>query len=261
MDNKEWIARCLNNIGSALFESGEYLKCIDYYLASLKLNEEMKNKKEKTLNLANISEVYRKIGDYPGALEYGQKGLQLGLEIDLTERVGHILKDLGVTHFELGEYQKAYGYYQRTKEIAEKIGDKELQVLVLIALSKFFIALNDERSSTQFLDELMRITNTIKDERSLISVFQIKSWLARKHKQLEEALKFLDDATVLAKKLNIGEDIFSLNLGYAEFYLDRGEIEKSKEFQEQARISGPELYVLYQPAFYLISRKDRMDER
>jgi serine/threonine protein kinase/tetratricopeptide (TPR) repeat protein len=255
LDNKEWIARCLNNIGSTFFESGEYLKCVDYYLESLKLNDQIKNKKEKTFNLENLSEVYRKIGDYPGALEYGEKGLQLASEIDFTERVGRILKDIGVTYFELGEYQKAYGHFQKAIKIAEKIEDKELQVLVLTATSKFFAILNDEKSSTRLLEEASGIITAINDERSLISVYQIRSWLKRREGQFQEAWKLLEGALTLAKKLNLGEEIFSLMIEHAELYWDSKEIEKSREFLNRARNFGLERYVLHQPAYYLISGK------
>ncbi|MGB8658465.1 MAG: tetratricopeptide repeat protein [Candidatus Zixiibacteriota bacterium] len=217
------------------------------------MNEEIKNKTEETFNLENLSEVYRKIGNYPEALEYGQKGLNLALEIDFPQRIGRILKDLGVTHFELGEYQTAYEYFKKAKEVAQRIEDKELEVLVLIALSKFLAVLNDEKSLNRLLEEVTGVINTINDERSLISSCQIRSMLARKKGQFEEALKLLDKAYVLSKRLNLGEEVFSLTLGYAEIYLDHEEIEKSREFLDQAKNSGQAQYVLLQPTFYLIS--------
>jgi len=253
LDNEEWIARTLNNCGVTLFELGDYPRGIDHLLESLKLNEKIKNEKERTFNLENLSEAYRKIGEYSSSLEYGQRGLRLALEIDFKERVGRILRNLGMTHFELGEYQKAYGYFEKAREIAERIEDKELQVLVLIALCKFFAVLNSEKSSTQILEEAARITNTMGDEKSLISIHQIKGWLKKKEGEFEEALKLLDEAMALAKKLNVGEEIFSLNLDYAKFYLDRKDISKCKVFLNQARNSGLARYVLFQPAFYLIS--------
>jgi serine/threonine protein kinase/predicted ATPase len=253
LDDKEWIARTLNNIGITFVELGEYRKCIDHYLESFKLNKEIKNQKEMAYNLENLSEAYRKIGDYPTALQYGQKGVALASEIDFTERVGHMLKDLGVTHFELGEYQKASEYFQKAKDVAEGIEDKKLQILVLIGLSKLRAVLNDENSATRFLEEATAIINTIGDDKSLISVCQIKSRFNKKERKFDEALKLLDKSLALAKKLNVGSEIFSLTLEYAELYLEHGEVEKSREFIDRARNSGLDRYVLLQPTFYLIS--------
>jgi serine/threonine protein kinase/tetratricopeptide (TPR) repeat protein len=255
LDNKEWIARTLNNVGETLVQLGEYHRAIDHLLKSLRLNEEIKNKKEETFNLENLSEAYRKIGNYAGALEYGHRGLKLASEINFTERAGRISKDLGVTHFELAEYQKAYGCFQRAKEIAEKIEDKELQILVLIALSKFYAVFNDEKSSTRFLEEVTGIIITINDEKSLISVYQIKSGLKKKDRKFQEALTLLDQAMDLAKKVNAQEELLSLNLEYSKLYLDWGNIEKAQEFLRKASSSGLSRYVLFQPEFYLISGK------
>jgi len=255
LDDKGWMARSLNNVGQTYFCLGEYAQAIRHYQESLEINEKIKNKKEETFNLENLSEVYRKIGNYSGALEYGQKGLKLASVIEFTERVGRILKDLGVTHFELGEYQKAYRYLQRAKEVAERIRDKELQILVLIGLSKFGAAFNDEKSSTRLLEEVTAIIETIGDEKSLMGVYQIRSRFKKKERKFDEALKLLDDALALAKKLNVGEEIFSLSLEQSELYLDQGDIHQSKVFLNRATHSGLARYVLYQPAFYLISGK------
>jgi serine/threonine protein kinase/tetratricopeptide (TPR) repeat protein len=255
LDNKEWIARTLNNVGETLVQLGEYHRAIEHLLKSLRLNEEIKNKKEETFNLENLSEAYRKIGNYAGALEYGHRGLKLASEINFTERAGRISKDLGVTHFELGEYQKAYECFQRAKEVAEKIEDKELQILVLIALSKFYAVFNNEKSSTRFLEEVTGIIITINDEKSLISVCQIKSGLKKKDRKFQEALTLLDQAMDLAKKVNAQEELLSLNLEYSKLYLDWGNIEKAQEFLRKASSSGSSRYVLFQPEFYLISGK------
>jgi len=253
LGNKEEIARALNNIGATFFELGEYGRCIDHFLESFRLNEELKNQKEMAFNLENLSEAYRKIGNYPAALEYGPKGLKLAKELDFTERVGCILKDLGVIHFELGEYQKTYRYFQEAKEVAEKVEDKELQILVLIALSKFCVVINDEKSSLRLLEEASTIINSIGDEKPLIAIYQIKSWLKKKEGKFQEALKHLDKALALAKKLKAGEELFSLDVEYGELYLEQKEWVRSKECLDRARNFGLSRYVLFQPPFYLIS--------
>jgi len=255
LDNKEWIARTLNNLGLTHFDLGEYLQAVNFYLESLELNERINNKKEMTFNLENLGEVYRKVGDYENAVKYGQKGLELALEIDFTERVGRIFKELGITYFELGHYQKAHEHFHQAKTIAEKIQDKELQVLVLINLSKLFMTFNHHQRAEGLLEEATKIINILSDDRSLISVYQIKSWLKGKDGKFEEALKLLDQAMDLAEKLNAQEELLSLSLDYSKLYLDWGNMERTNEFLGKASNSGLSRYILFQPEFYLISGK------
>ncbi|MCW4026061.1 MAG: tetratricopeptide repeat protein, partial [Candidatus Bathyarchaeota archaeon] len=232
---------------------GEYDKAIRHYRESFKINEKIRNDKEKTFNLENLSEVCRKTGDHSGALEYGRKGLKLASAIDFTERVGRILKDLGVTHFEMGEYQEAYAHFQQAREVAERIKDRELQILVLIALTGLRIVLNDRETATQLLEEACAIIKAIGDEKSQISVHQIRSLLEKKEGRFEEASKFLDEAVALAKRLGVGEEILSLNLEYADLYLDQGDPAKCEECLRRATDSGLERFILLQPLFHLIS--------
>jgi predicted ATPase len=253
LENREWIARSLNNIGQTQLCLGEYDKAIRHYQESLEINQKIRNDKEKTFNLENLSEVCRKTGDYSGALEHGREGLRLASAIDFTERVGRILKDLGVTHFEMGEYRQAYAHLQQARDVADRIKDRELQILVLIALTKFRVALNDHETATRLLEEAGAIIDAIGDDKSQISVHQIRSLLEKRERRFEQALKSLDQALALAEKLGLGEEILSLNLDYADLYLDQENPAKSKEYLRRATDSGPERFILLQPLFRLIS--------
>ncbi len=253
LDNKEWIARSLNNIGATLFELGEYFKCVNYFQESLKLNEKIKNEKENALNLGNLGEIFQKMGDYENAIKYSEKGLSLARKVGLTQRVGYILKNMGMILFDLGNYHEAFAYLEEAQKTAGKIDGKELQISVWLSLSKFHLLLNNPLKVEQLLEEATTIINNINDERSLISVYRFRSWLKKRKGKFEEALKLLDNAFALAKKLNAGEEIFSLSLEYSQLHLDRGDIQKSRGYLNRVRDSGLTRYVLFQPAFYLLS--------
>ena len=254
LDNKEEIARGLNNLGATHFDLGDYGQAINYYLESLKLNEKINNKKEMTFNLENLAEAYRKTGDYENSLKYGQKGLELALEIDFTERAGRIFKELGLTYFELGHYQKAYEDFYQARTIANKIIDKELQVLILINLSKLFMILNDNQRVEKLLEESLRIINTINDDRSLVGVYRIKSWLRNKEGKSEESIKLLNRAMDLAKQADSQEDLFTLNLDFCEILLNLKEEEKAKKYLNvAARFMRDQSagYISLEPEFFM----------
>lgn len=257
LGNKEWIARSLNNIGATFLYLGEYPQAIDHLFQSLKLNEEIGNEKENALNFENLGETFQKMGDYENAIKYNEMGLGLARRISLNQRVGYMQRNMGLIHFELGNYEKAFRFMKEAQKTAEKIEDKELQVSIWVGLSKFYLFLNGAPKAELLLSQAIRITNTIKDERSLINVYLIKSRLKREGGQFEEAIKLLDDSFTLAKKLNVGEEIFSLTLEYAELYLDRGNIERVATFLGQAKDSGLERYKLLLPKYYLLCGREK----
>ena len=256
LGNKEEAARCLNNMGATYFDLGKYEEALKCYLESLKVNTMIKNKKEVVYNLVNLGEAYQKIGDFANALKYSQKGLELASDIDFTQAQGHILKNLGVTNFELGHYQKTYEHFDQAKTVAEKIQDKELQVLVLINLSRLFMTFNHHQRTEELLEEATQIINIINDDRSLISVYQIKSWLKNKEKKFEESIKLLNRAIELAKETSSQEELFSLNLDFCEVFLSLKEKDKAKEYLNSAsRFMRDESarYILLEPKFYMTS--------
>jgi tetratricopeptide (TPR) repeat protein len=253
LDNREWIARSLNNIGATLFELGEYRKCIDYFQESFEINRKIKNEKEVTFNLENLSEANRKTGDYPAALQFGERGLKLARQIDFPARIGRILKDLGTAYMEQGKYQKAYRHLEEAQEVAGKIGDKELQVLARIGLSKLLQIFDDEGDSLKILKQAHEIIDTIGDEKSLIEVYRIKSRFHTEAKRFKDARKLLQEALALAEKLNVGEEIVSLTLDLSEVFLNLGETGRIEEFLNKATKMGLDRYILLQPKFYLIS--------
>lgn len=255
LDNKEWLARTQNNIGATLFELGDYGRCIEHFMESYRLNRKTGNEKEMAFNLENLGEAYRKVGDYSRALEYGRNGLRLATDIEFTDRVGRILKGLGATHLELGEYAKAGDYLGKAKKVADGIEDKELQVLVLIESARLATSLNDRGTSARLLDEATSLVRAIDDDKSLITLLQLRSSLERRQGNLKQALKLLNQAFAVSEKLNVREETFTLSLDCAELYLEQGNLDKSRESLHQARESGLELYVSYQPAFHLISGK------
>jgi tetratricopeptide (TPR) repeat protein len=213
-------------------------------------------------NLVNLGETYQKIGDFGNALKYSQRGLELASNIDFTQAKGYILKDLGVTNFELGHYQKAYEYFKQSKGISEKIIDKELQIAVLLEFSRFYVTLNDHRKANSLSEEAVGLINTVDDDRSLIPIYQIRSWLKNREGGFEESIKLLKRAIDLAKETGSQEELVSLSLDLCEVFLSLKEKDMAKEYlkvafrfmeDESASSSGKSRYMLSEPKFYINS--------
>ncbi len=255
LDNKEWLARTQNNIGATLFEMGDFEKCVDHFLESYRINGQTKNEREMAFNLENLSEAYRKMGHHSAALDYGRRGLKLATEIDFTDRVGRILKGLGIIHLELGEYRQAGDYLQQATKVADDIGDKELKISILLDRSKLAVILNDSKTASRCLEEAGSIIRSLDDQKSLITLYQIKSHLEREKGQPEQALQLLKEALVLAEKLNLGEETFSLSLDCAQMYLGRGDLDKAEELLDRIGRSGLERYASLECIFHLIRGK------
>jgi len=253
LGSKEWIARSHNNVGATHFELGQYAESVKHFRESLRINQEIKNHKEVSFNLENLSDAYRKVGDYPSALKTGERGLKLASEIGFSERVGRVLKGLGLAHLELGRYSKAEKYFGEAREVAETIVDRELKTLVLISSARLKCLLKDHRGAAQLIQEAAADIDSMGDEKSRVSLYQIEARLRMDEGKTEEAKRLLGKAAALADKLNLGEEIFWLNLMRADLCLELGDGTGCQEFLNRARESGLERYILLRPMFHLVS--------
>jgi tetratricopeptide (TPR) repeat protein len=75
----------LNNIGLIYDAWGKYDQAIEYYKKSLKIREEIGDRKGEGVTLNNIGMIYYARGKYDQAIEYYQKSLTILAEIGAVE--------------------------------------------------------------------------------------------------------------------------------------------------------------------------------
>jgi tetratricopeptide (TPR) repeat protein len=75
----------LNNIGAIYKAWGKYDQAIEYYKRSLKIREEVGDRKGEGVTLNNIGGVYDAWGKYDQAIEYYKKSLKILEEIGAVE--------------------------------------------------------------------------------------------------------------------------------------------------------------------------------
>ena len=123
--DKKGVSICLNNIGQLFSDQSNYPQALEYYQKSLKIYKEINDRNEISSILNKIGNIYKKQGNYPQALESFQKSLEISIEIADKKGVSMCLNNIGQIHVYLGNYPKALEYYQKSLKIYEELGDKK----------------------------------------------------------------------------------------------------------------------------------------
>jgi tetratricopeptide (TPR) repeat protein len=105
---KKWVAKAFNTIGIAFNNKGNYPKAIEYYLKTLKLKEEIGDKRGIGACYGNIGIVYKNQSNYPKALEYLLKTLKIMEEIKNKQGEGLCYNNIGIVYKEEFNYPKHY---------------------------------------------------------------------------------------------------------------------------------------------------------
>jgi len=123
--DKKGMAYCLNNIGLLYNNQGETQKGLEYFHKSLKLREEIGDNKGVASSLNNIGFAYENQGDISKGLEYYHKSLKVQEDISDKRGIANTLNNIGSIHLYMGNIGEAKEYTHKSMKLAEGLGFPE----------------------------------------------------------------------------------------------------------------------------------------
>jgi len=91
-----------------------------YYNRSLKIDTDLNDMEDKSIDLSNIAGIYTDMGNYNKALEYYNKSLQLTSD---PSTIATIYSNIGAIYSCKGDKSKAIEYFKKSIEIFQENGD------------------------------------------------------------------------------------------------------------------------------------------
>jgi len=128
LGDKRGMGATLSNIGAVYADKGDYDKALEYYDRSLKIKEEIGDKRGMGLTLGNIGNVHKNKGEYEKALEYYDRSLKIKEELGNKAEMGDSLNNIGIVHYNRGEYNRAVEHLEKSLNIQKEIGLKGLEL-------------------------------------------------------------------------------------------------------------------------------------
>jgi serine phosphatase RsbU (regulator of sigma subunit) len=121
---KKHIGIANSTMGSAYMLKGDFKKSVEYFSRSLKVREEIKDKRGIAVCYNNIGLVYKEQANYPLALENYLKALKVFEELGNKSAQAACYGNAGVVYQDFKNYTKAMEYHLKSLKIREEIGDK-----------------------------------------------------------------------------------------------------------------------------------------
>ncbi len=112
-------AACLNTIGGAFINSGDYPKGLENLLKAIKIYESLNDLESIGAVNTGIGLVYGNQGDYNHALEYYYKAKQSVEAMHDDRRLKVVLLDIGDCYEKLGQLDSARMLTQQAYELAD----------------------------------------------------------------------------------------------------------------------------------------------
>ena len=116
-----------NDLGLAYFHLKEFKKSETYFNEALSLAREMEAADMEGTVLVNLAKSYRAEKKYEASLALLKEGLRLQEEKQNKRKIVEALNGFGATYNEWNKPAKALPYLNRAVEMADTIGDKQIQ--------------------------------------------------------------------------------------------------------------------------------------
>ncbi len=122
--DKRLVANTYHTIGNVHWLRGDFEDALAYYINGLSMYEQIDDKDNIAISYNDIGSVYKDMKDFDTALEYHLKALKLHKFVDNKSSLADIYNNTGIIYVQRQEYKKALGYFQQARELRKEIGDK-----------------------------------------------------------------------------------------------------------------------------------------
>ena len=167
---------------------------MDFFLKSLKIREELGDKRRISYSLNNIGEVYFAQEYYAIALDYFQKSLDYKEEIDDKFGISYTLNNVGALYAAQERYQQANQNCQRAFEISSSINNVLVQKRACECLYEVNKEMGQSGRALNFLERLMVLEDSIQSKE-----------IVKELQQMEFAKELLADSIARAEKARLIE--------------------------------------------------------
>lgn len=199
--DKHGLSRSYNNIGLVLSNQKMNKKALSYYIKSLKVEEELGNNLGIAQSLNNIGLHFNDIGDYTQAISYSKRSLELYRRLGDKTGLANILNNIGIIYDNEKKYSMALDFYNQSLHIEEQLHND-----IGIAKSAYNIAmiyqtLGDVAKSNSYNDYALKLAQSLENKELISNCAELKSQNLGKSGDYKTALHYLEISVAIDDSL------------------------------------------------------------
>jgi tetratricopeptide (TPR) repeat protein len=161
--NRPVEANCLLALGF-VYDRGLNQKDVGvgYYVRSLEVFKELKDRKNEEILLSYIGVVYKDLGQPDKALEYYQQALPVERELGDETAEAATLHNIATVYSNIGQPDKALEYYQKALGLRKKLNDQKAVVRTLSNIGIVYGNIGQPREAIKYLEQALTIARELK---------------------------------------------------------------------------------------------------
>ncbi len=218
------------NIGNTYMDMGDYITALQNHLKSLKIFEELENKRGISFCNQSISSDFLNLGQYNEAIPYTAKSIALKKELNDKRGVIISTAQYGSINKGLGQYDKAIEYFNEALQSFHELKLSPDEAKTNIELGKVYALKKDEQQAGQYFDAARNIASQLKDSTLLITIdaekVAMKSTIALLEHPEQKLMTNLQSSIEMQDK---NKEIASYQY-LADYYANKKEFDKALQY-------------------------------
>ncbi len=235
------LAKILNNIGYISRRKGDNTSALESYMESLKLREELDDKKSIADSYINIANLHTTQGNYNIALEYNQKALANYKLKNHDPGVALSHTNIGNIYFYKGEYDQALEYYISALKINEK--DNNLRPMARLYNNIGIIHSRQEnfKSAIEYYNKSLEIKMELGNKIGIAIGYNNIGDVYFAEKRYENALSYYNKSIKIREELGDKRGMAFAYDNLGKVYSVKGDYKKSMEYYNKSLVIWNEI--------------------
>ncbi len=218
--------------------SGDYSTAMKYDNLNLQMRLVEQDSAAIAATLNFLGNDYSDLGKYDEAYYYFTQSYRVARAIDDQMKMAIATYNIGLVLNELGQYELALNHFNFSRELSEKIGDRDGEVYLLDATGELYLNKKEYKKSEEYLlsalKELRKRKLTIIEPRVLKRLAHLKFAL----KDYAQSKAYYDSASIINKKAHNEFGVAEANLGISEIYIEQGKFDEAEVLIEKSLVTA-----------------------
>ncbi|MGZ4033424.1 MAG: tetratricopeptide repeat protein [Bacteroidia bacterium] len=211
---------------------GNFSKAIDCYIQSLKILEDLKDKKGLTGVLDNIGTLYFYQGNYPVAIDYENRSIKLAKEINDKEDLQYALNNIALIYQIQKDFDTAIALYKQSLKISEEADNKTLMLTTLDNIGNTYYSKGDTTLALGYYNKCLKSAEEINDKSAVAGVLNNIGNVYKDARNYKRSIEYSTKALSLANETGEAAQIREASNSLYLSYKNTGEYTKALAMHE-----------------------------
>lgn len=227
-------ASCLNILGDAADNIGDYPKALGYYLQSMKINEKLNNETGIRRSIGAIGTVYVHQGDFGQALEYTFRAKALAEKQGNKRALAVYLLNIGDDYNQIKQFDSARIYNEQCYDLATTIDDADLRGTALNNLGLVYSSMGQDERALEYFRRGIPFLESEDDDDVLCETYlgMAKNFLSLG--RTDSALHYSKLSYTISKEAGFIKRIYDASLFLTNYFKENKKFDSAFSYQQIA---------------------------